>query len=469
MALFDNNALLRHPYLIRMPRDDREWTKFIQALNVQVIDPENITEEAQDAVGSILLDSASINFTYDDSFPTITAEVIPQGVDHNQLSNLPIGDFHPQYELEANLAEDAQDAVGLILVDSSEINFTYSDATPSITASLIDTSIVYARLQNAEAVSVLGRSANSSGVLDEIAAGANDRLLRRTSDTVNFGQLTAGMFPNTVVPDAALSSNVPLLNAVNIFTGATQTITATRPELRWNESDAATDEKVWGLGTSGGDLILVTRDDSNVFGAQPIVLTRTGTVVDSIALTATAITLNGTSVFNAGLFTAGSLNDARLSANVPLKDAANVFTTTQKIAAGAAIQRFRETGAATDEKEWFYAALNSGRFRMGATDDAVSSAGSDFISVDRTGETIDEIWFGNATDGPDFLFLGSGTAIHAGRVRLFGYTVAGLPAGTVGDTAYVTDALAPVFGAAVAAGGAVMVPVYYTGAAWFVG
>jgi hypothetical protein len=54
-------------------------------------------------------------------------------------------------------------------------------------------------------------------------------------------------------------------------------------------------------------------------------------------------------------------------------------------------------------------------------------------------------------------------------LRLKGYTVGTLPAGAAGDTAYVTDALAPAFGAAVAAGGAAVVPVYYTGAAWFVG
>lgn len=67
------------------------------------------------------------------------------------------------------------------------------------------------------------------------------------------------------------------------------------------------------------------------------------------------------------------------------------------------------------------------------------------------------------------LLTNGGTVILNSSARLKGYTVAGLPAGAIGDTAYVTDALAPVFGAAVAGGGAVMVPVYYTGAAWFVG
>ena len=51
-------------------------------------------------------------------------------------------------------------------------------------------------------------------------------------------------------------------------------------------------------------------------------------------------------------------------------------------------------------------------------------------------------------------------------VRLKGYTVAGLPAGTQGDTAFVTNALAPAYGVAVAGGGAVVVPVFYNGAAW---
>lgn len=62
----------------------------------------------------------------------------------------PVGDYHPatkKYVDDAIVGggsytdEQAQDAVGNILVDSSEIDFTYSDATPSITASLVAGSI----------------------------------------------------------------------------------------------------------------------------------------------------------------------------------------------------------------------------------------------------------------------------------------------------------------------------------------
>lgn len=44
-------------------------------------------ERAQDAVGTILADTASIDLTYNDGAPSITADVIPGGVDHNQLLN----------------------------------------------------------------------------------------------------------------------------------------------------------------------------------------------------------------------------------------------------------------------------------------------------------------------------------------------------------------------------------------------
>lgn len=47
----------------------------------------DFNEAAQDAVGNILLDSASIDFTYNDVGNTISAAVLPAGVDHNALQN----------------------------------------------------------------------------------------------------------------------------------------------------------------------------------------------------------------------------------------------------------------------------------------------------------------------------------------------------------------------------------------------
>lgn len=55
-------------------------------------------ERAQDAVGSILTDSASIDFTYDDGAGTITATVIQAGIDHGSIGGL-TDDDHTQYAI----------------------------------------------------------------------------------------------------------------------------------------------------------------------------------------------------------------------------------------------------------------------------------------------------------------------------------------------------------------------------------
>jgi|GEM_PF-2214110 len=78
-----------------------------------------------------------------------------------------------------------------------------------------------------------------------------------------------------------------------------------------------------------------------------------------------------------------------------------------------------------------------------------------------------------STGGVTFDAVGSGAGftfsdrvINNSTVRLKNYTVATLPAGTQGDMAYVTDALAPTYLTAVVGGGAVVCPVFYNGTNW---
>lgn len=62
--------------------------------------------------------------------------------------------------------------------------------------------------------------------------------------------------------------------------------------------------------------------------------------------------------------------------------------------------------------------------------------------------------------------LTAAQVVATGVVRLKGYTVATLPAGTVGDTAYVTDALAPTFLGVLMGGGAITTTAFYNGSNW---
>jgi hypothetical protein len=105
-----------------------------------------------------------------------------------------------------------------------------------------------------------------------------------------------------------------------------------------------------------------------------------------------------------------------------------------------------------------------------------SIGNNNYFEVDSSSNTI----FGTVnaerariTSGGELLVgLTSATGVAllqvSGPIRTTGYTVATLPAGTVGMRTYVTDALAPSFGVAVAGSGAVTIPVFYDGANWIV-
>jgi hypothetical protein len=81
--------------------------------------------------------------------------------------------------------EQAQDAVGSILVDSSEIDFTYSDATPSITASIVAGSIDEAKLDASVNASLdladTSVQPNTSPTLTSINVGNADTTIARVS------------------------------------------------------------------------------------------------------------------------------------------------------------------------------------------------------------------------------------------------------------------------------------------------
>ena len=91
------------------------------------------------------------------------------------------------------------------------------------------------------------------------------------------------------------------------------------------------------------------------------------------------------------------------------------------------------------------------------------------------GSTGGKIQFYSHTWGQVILQINdTGSSVFSGSVSAVSLITtpvafASLPAGVTGMRAFVNNALAPVFGAAVAGGGAVTVPVYYNGATWNVG
>lgn len=83
--------------------------------------------------------------------------------------------------------ELAQDAVGTILTDSSEIDFTYNDAAPSITATLVAGSIDETKLDASVNASLdLADSAAQASFTTIVVAGQSDVVADSSSDTLTL-------------------------------------------------------------------------------------------------------------------------------------------------------------------------------------------------------------------------------------------------------------------------------------------
>lgn len=77
-----------------------------------------------------------------------------------------------------DFTEAAQDAVGTILTDSATIDFTYNDGANTITAIVIDNSITYAKMQDVSATSrFLGRITAGAGDTEELTGAQANTLL----------------------------------------------------------------------------------------------------------------------------------------------------------------------------------------------------------------------------------------------------------------------------------------------------
>jgi hypothetical protein len=126
------------------------------------------------------------------------------------------------------------------------------------------------------------------------------------------------------------------------------------------------------------------------------------------------------------------------------------------LVAGTYVVYFKAAAAPTDFK--IYVTSTAGAFTI----DTLS-----LLEVQSGDVIANGLFTGGGAGG--LKIDGSGNAVFSAKVRLKGYTVSTLPTGVTGDMAYVTDALAPTFGATVAGSGAVIMKVFYNGTNWIVG
>lgn len=86
-----------------------------------------------------------------------------------------------------------------------------------VTAKIADSNVTDAKISNRTALSVWGRSANSTGVGADMAAGTDGHVLRRSGTTLGFGTLAAGAFAANTIPLTAVAN----ITAQSVLVNAT--------------------------------------------------------------------------------------------------------------------------------------------------------------------------------------------------------------------------------------------------------
>lgn len=159
--------------------------------------------------------------------------------------------------------ERAQDAVGTILTDSSKIDFTYDDGTPSITATIVADSLVNADINSAAAIArtKLASGSNDHVVINNGSGVMSSEALLNVSRggtgvsgaSASNGQLLIGNGSGYALSTLTAGTNISITNGAGSITinatGTTGDISLTSFSAANNQAAAA---NVTGLAFANG-------------------------------------------------------------------------------------------------------------------------------------------------------------------------------------------------------------------------
>lgn len=325
---------------------------------------------------------------------------------------------------------------------------------------------LYKRVSNAEVLAALG-SVSSSKVAD-IKGTANQVIVSTaagiytlstpqdiaTTSTVRFGKVGVGMAPTNIldITDTQIgTAKGSILNGNNGVAAA----------VFWRAINDAGSAAIIGINSSGFTPAGMDRASGSFV---------VGTGVGGLS----CYTLGAQPIY----FGINSVEKMQLDASGNLGIGMTPGTTLDITASGSnAVQNVRLTNANAGN-----AAAAQGRFSNGTNTADLLMLGASFAAggMFRSGGgmlrcdgpgglsiltgAVQPIYFG--VNSVEVARFDNSRMTLAEPVQLKAYTVATLPAGAVGDVAYVTDATLPTYLGALVGGGAVKTPVFYNGAAW---
>lgn len=153
-------------------------------------------ERSQDSVGTILTDSSSIDFTYDDVTPSITAVVLPAGVDHDSLQNFVANEHVDHTSVSIATAADSGLTGGGDISSTRNLSVDINGTTAETSADNADAILIYDN--SATALKKMTRANFLSGIPVSSAGDIPEASLALAESQTN-SNVTGFAFANGVV------------------------------------------------------------------------------------------------------------------------------------------------------------------------------------------------------------------------------------------------------------------------------
>lgn len=212
-------------------------------IGVAKISSTELTEYIQDVMGSILADSTTIDWTYNDAGNSLTEEVTAGSLQNSHI-HASAGIVASKLD-STTLTEFVQDVIGALLSDGV-LDYTYNDGANTFTITIAAGQVTRAMLVSAlqpEVVTLLVSDPNGSAI-----STGDGKAYWRVPSTLNGLNLTAVAAHVTTVS----SSGTPTIQIHNVTDA--QDMLSTRITIDANEKDSSTAAAAAVINTSFDDV-----------------------------------------------------------------------------------------------------------------------------------------------------------------------------------------------------------------------
>lgn len=218
------------------------------AISITASQVSDFNEAAQDAVGGALLDTASIDFTYNDGANQISAAVLPAGVDHDSLQNFVANKHidHTAVVLSGATNGGITSAIGDISA-SRTISVDITNATAETSADNADSILIYDN--SATALRKMTRSNFLSGIGGASAGDLNETSFAAANNQAAAADVTGLAFANGTVRSFSALVSVTVDATADLFEEF---------ELKGIQKGASWDMSVAGVGDDSGLAFTIT-------------------------------------------------------------------------------------------------------------------------------------------------------------------------------------------------------------------